>query len=669
MQKSQQTLLASEGLESQAGDVLLLPIALLAFWTLAYDFVLVVRWPAETITWFFLVIAVPGFLLLRRLWKKTNAIPGKYYRFHVSHVLLLVLGIAYASTALFVRRPNQDDVFYFHRALYQLSALNQPIFLRQTGVDMDAAALSPVHLASSYEMLMAFLGHYLRIDPLYFYQVIGHIAAAFSLPFVLYWCARRFGLDRWAAAIGALLGIAFLLVADPSPLGALLGVEFPRIAGQPLSSINTAGLFGFATVAGYFWQGKPILWILLLPIGLSLSYRYLTRGNHSDVAWLTLLGVAGVGLSNSALYLIPAVIGCSWVAFFALELIQRKKQPELRAQIHRGLLLIIPMIYPIGILALLALNIIPKPIDTRAFGPEYIPWREAVDFVMGGPAEHWRDAILMITVPLLIVRGKNGFFLFLYLCAVWLLCLNPILAHLWMKNILASCYFRLVYLLQIPLLCAMLAAAGSRLAQPGSFVKDRLATLLALFAVLVSFLYAYRGLSIVPRDSKLGIGWKSPSEFQLLPANLDFAKAAGRYIAHAKLLAPNWTASAELPLLFPEMKIVAPRVVTHYFANAGNAEEGILRRQAQAFVEGDKSGNPQRLRSLEPKFRKVIETGRANAVATPESESDRVLATLKSIEPGWHRVLEAGGLVLMLPGNAEPEARIRLNTMAWVSNH
>ena len=669
MQKSQQTLLASEGLESQAGDVLLLPIALLAFWTLAYDFVLVVRWPAETITWFFLVIVVSGFLLLRRLWKQTNAIPGKYYRFHVSHVLLLVLGIAYASTALFVRRPNQDDVFYFHRALYQLSALNQPIFLRQTGVDMDAAALSPVHLASSYEMLMAFLGHYLRIDPLYFYQVIGHMAAAFSLPFVLYWCARRFGLDRWAAAIGALLGIAFLLVADPSPLGALLGVEFPRIAGQPLSSINTAGLFGFATVAGYFWQGKPILWILLLPIGLSLTYRYLTRGNHSDVAWLTLLGVAGVGLSNSALYLIPAVIGCSWVAFFALELIQRKKQPELRAQIHRGLLLIIPMIYPIGILALLALNIIPKPIDTRAFGPEYIPWREAVDFVMGGPAEHWRDAILMITVPLLIVRGKNGFFLFLYLCAVWLLCLNPLLAHLWMKNILASCYFRLVYLLQIPLLCAMLAAAGSRLAQPGSFVKDRLATLLALFAVLVSFLCAYRGLSIVPRDSKLGIGWKSPSEFQLLPANLDFAKAAGRYIAHAKLLAPNWTASAELPLLFPEMKIVAPRVVTHYFANAGNAEEGILRRQAQAFVEGDKSGNPQRLRSLEPKFRKVIETGRANAVATPESESDRVLATLKSIEPGWHRVLEAGGLVLMLPGNAEPEARIRLNTMAWVSNH
>jgi len=178
---------------------------------------------------------------------------------------------------------------------------------------------------------------------------------------------------------------------------------------------------------------------------------------------------------------------------------------------------------------------------------------------------------------------------------------------------------------------------------------------LGLFAVLVSFLYAFRGISLTPRDPTLGLGWKSPREYQLLPANIDFAKAAGRCIAHAKLLAPGWTASCELPLLFPEMKVVAPRLVTHYFANAGNPDEGILRAKAQAFVEGDKSGNLQRLRSLEPVFRQVIETGRANAVAAPKSESERVLTTLKSIDPGWHRVLQAGGLVLMLPGKTQPE--------------
>jgi hypothetical protein len=641
--------------ESRAGDVLLLPIAGIAFWTLAYHLVLIVRWPAKSIAWCFLAIAIPGFFLLWRWFKKTDATPGNGYRFHLSHVLLLVLAIAYGTAVLFVRRPNQDDVVYFHRALAQLSMLDQPICLRQTSVDVDAAAFSPVHLATSYEILMAFSGRWLRIDPLYFYQVVGHAFAAFSLPFVLYWCTRRFGLNRWAAAIGALLGIAFLLVSDPSPLGALLGAAASRVAGQPLESINTAGLFGFATVSGYMWQGKPIVWILFLPIALALTFRFLNRGNASDLAWLTLLGIAGAGLSNPALYLIPAIIGCSWVAFFGLERFERKAREDCWKQIRRGFALIVPMAYPIGVLVLLRFDVIPKPIDVRVFGPTYMSWREALDVVIGGPAEYVRDAVLMIAVPLLIVKGKNGLFLFLYLCAVWLLCLNPLLAHWWMKNLFAYCYFRLVYLLQLPLLCAMLGAVGSPLAQRGHPSKGRLLTVSALLMVLVSFVYTCRGLSITPRDPKLGIGWKSPREYQLLPANIDFAKAAGGYIAHAKLLAPGWTASCELPLLFPEMKAVAPRLVTHYFANAGNPDEGILRGKAQAFVEGDKSGNLQRLRSLEPEFRQVIETGRANAVAAPESESERVLTTLKSIDPGWHRVLGAGGLVLMLP-STQPES-------------
>ncbi len=634
--------------DSRAGDVLLLPIAGLAFWTLAYQVVLVLRWPAKTITLCFLAIAIPSLFLLRGLWKKTNTTPGKYYRFHFSHILLVILGIVYATTVLFVRRPNQDDVVYFHRALTQLLDLNQPIYLRQTSVDMDAAAFSPVHLSTSYEMLMAFLGHYLRIDPLYFYQVVGHAFAAFSLPFVFYWCARIFGLNRWLAAVGALLGIGFLLLADKSSFGALLG------AVKSLQSADPAGWVGFSTLSGYIWQGKPIVLILFLPMGLALSYRFLSQGKSSDLAWLTLLGVAGVGLSNPSLYLLPAIIGCSWIAFITLELFEHRSRESLWRLIRLGLLLTIPLAYPVAILALLKIDIIPKPVDIHMLGQRYMPWGEAVDYAVGGRAEYLRDVVLMIAVPLLIVRGRSGFFLFFYLCAVWLFCLNPLLARMWMANILAPTYFRLVYLLQLPLLCTLIAGAGSQLAQKGRVMNARAQTVLALSAIVVAFVGSYHGLSVLPRDARQGIGWKSPRECQLLPANLDFAKAAGPYIAHAKLLAPNWTASCELPLLFPEMKVVAPRLVAHYFANAGNPDEGILRRQAQAFVEENPPENARRLQLLEPKFRHVIETDRANAVAVPESESQRVLATLKSINPGWHRVLEAGGLVLMLPGNTEP---------------
>ena len=634
--------------DSRAGDVLLLPIAGLAFWTLAYQVVLVLRWPAKTITLCFLAIAIPSLFLLRGLWKKTNTTPGKYYRFHFSHILLVILGIVYATTVLFVRRPNQDDVVYFHRALTQLLDLNQPIYLRQTSVDMDAAAFSPVHLSTSYEMLMAFLGHYLRIDPLYFYQVVGHAFAAFSLPFVFYWCARIFGLNRWLAAVGALLGIGFLLLADKSSFGALLG------AVKSLQSADPAGWVGFSTLSGYIWQGKPIVLILFLPMGLALSYRFLSQGKSSDLVWLTLLGVAGVGLSNPSLYLLPAIIGCSWIAFITLELFEHRSRESLWRLIRLGLLLTIPLAYPVAILALLKMDIIPKPVDIHMLGQRYMPWGEAVDYAVGGRAEYLRDVVLMIAVPLLIVRGRSGFFLFFYLCAVWLFCLNPLLARMWMANILAPTYFRLVYLLQLPLLCTLIAGAGSQLAQKGRVMNARAQTVLALSAIVVAFVGSYHGLSVLPRDARQGIGWKSPRECQLLPANLDFAKAAGPYIAHAKLLAPNWTASCELPLLFPEMKVVAPRLVAHYFANAGNPDEGILRRQAQAFIEENPPENARRLQLLEPKFRHVIETDRANAVAVPESESQRVLATLKSINPGWHRVLEAGGLVLMLPGNTEP---------------
>jgi hypothetical protein len=619
--------------ESRAGDVLLLPIAIFAFWTIAYQLVLIVRWPAETIIWCFLGITTVAFFLMARLWKETDAAPGKGYRFHLSHICLLFLGIAWATVVLFVRRPNQDDVVYFHRVLTQLLDLKQPIHLRQTGLDMDAAAFSPVHLATSYEMLVGFLGHYLGIDPLFFYQIIGHAFAAFAIPFVLYWCVRRFGLARWPATLGALFGVVFLLLDNPGP--AVIG--------------TVSRYWSFGMAAGYLWEGRSIVFILALPLALVLSYRFLSEPNRSDLVWLTLLGIASVGLANTALYLIPAVIGCSWLAFCTTRLFENKESKDLWEQIRGELFLIIPLVYPIGILLLLMINIIPKPIDISMYGPTYMPWVDSMRFFMGGPPGYVRNIVLMIAVPLVVIRGRTGLFLFFYTCAIWLFCLNPLVAPWWMRHILALCHFRLNYLVPLPLLCAMLPAAGPLLFRktPHAAGRDRLLLAGTLLVIVVSFFYSYRALSITPISGQAA--WKTPLEYQFVKENTDFGRAAGKYIDHSKLLVPTWTAGCELPLLFPEMKVVSPRLVTHYFANAGNPEEGKLRREAQVFIEGDNSENSKRLQLFEPKFRQVIETGRANAVAVSQSQSQRVLATLQSIDPGWHRVLEAGGLVLFLP--------------------
>jgi hypothetical protein len=177
---------------------------------------------------------------------------------------------------------------------------------------------------------------------------------------------------------------------------------------------------------------------------------------------------------------------------------------------------------------------------------------------------------------------------------------------------------------------------------------------LAALGLIIGFVHSYREMSVMPRSAERG--WKTPLEYQLLKSDTDFARAAGKYIDHSKLLAPCWTASSELPLLFPQMKVVAPRLVTHYFANAGNSKEGYLRLGAQVFVQGEKIQNPRRAAALTAAFQEVIRSGRANAVAAPESESARVLTALQSIDPGWRRVLEAGGLVLMLPGDSAPRS-------------
>src|SRR5438034_11666793 len=107
MKKSEKsTLISKTPAESHAGDILLLPIAILAFWTVAYQLVLIVRWPAKTITWCFLALAIAGFFLLARFWNKTNATPGKGYRLHLSHLFLLLPGLRPPITVLCVRHRH-----------------------------------------------------------------------------------------------------------------------------------------------------------------------------------------------------------------------------------------------------------------------------------------------------------------------------------------------------------------------------------------------------------------------------------------------------------------------------------------------------------------------------------------------------------------------------------
>ena len=98
---------ASSGapVESRAGDILVLA----AFWTIAYQLVLIARWPARSIVWFFFAFAASGLVFTVRLWRRTNILPSWIYRFHPSHLPLLLLAVGCATAQLFMLRPNQID--------------------------------------------------------------------------------------------------------------------------------------------------------------------------------------------------------------------------------------------------------------------------------------------------------------------------------------------------------------------------------------------------------------------------------------------------------------------------------------------------------------------------------------------------------------------------------
>ena len=105
-----------------------LPIAIIAFWTFAYDLVLVARWPAYTITWCFLAIAIAGFFALRRVWKKTNATLGKFIDFILPMFFCWFLGLGMLSLRCMCDGQIRMTWCISTRALSQLLDLHQPCF-------------------------------------------------------------------------------------------------------------------------------------------------------------------------------------------------------------------------------------------------------------------------------------------------------------------------------------------------------------------------------------------------------------------------------------------------------------------------------------------------------------------------------------------------------------
>ncbi|WP_151082217.1 DUF6077 domain-containing protein [Nocardioides cynanchi] len=191
-------------------------------------------------------------------------------------VLLWTLAMAVAS--VLVRRPNPDDLFYLNYSQWVTAHGTFPI--RDTLFSDLVYPMANWPPVASYDGLVGTLGrltnaHAASVE----YLAVPPIASALAV-LALWRLLRAWRVQR----VALVLSVALLFLAFD-------------------------GTSAYATPGNLFvtrlWQGKVILLCVVVPLLLTHALRYVERPTRRRLVPLAVGGVAAVGLSTTAIFLVP----------------------------------------------------------------------------------------------------------------------------------------------------------------------------------------------------------------------------------------------------------------------------------------------------------------------------------------------------------------------------
>jgi hypothetical protein len=266
-------------------------LAAFALYTIVYDTALVLSWSLATtmMVWGFLLAigGAYGSWLIARLRATTCAVRGRADDF--SRFYMLGLGIVSALVCLLVSKPNDDDSFYMSRAVLDWDRLWHPIIIDYPFAFVSGAGGIFTSLPS-FEHFLAGIAGCTGTHPLVFYYFVAPAFIGFLLPFAWYLCLLRFGLRAHGAFIGTAL-IVILMLLD----------------GTTIRGIANFSLFRI-------WQGKVVLVSVVTPLAFEAALAAVT--GYGAGRWLRLLmmGVVGIGLSTTAAFFLPVLVGAAGIA-------------------------------------------------------------------------------------------------------------------------------------------------------------------------------------------------------------------------------------------------------------------------------------------------------------------------------------------------------------------
>ena len=187
---------------------------------------------------------------------------------------------------LFTLRPDMDDISFFFRGLYYAEHLEEPISKYAVLFGMkDIPELSPLHHLSAMETSAAFIARIFNISGIVFvHQVVGGWALFFA-PIVYYRLFRCLG-----------------FAVRPSLLGAGGAILYLILNG---SSAAAAGNYSIVRA----WQGKCFLIFIILPMLWTSLFTCLREKNSREIFTVYALTAIGIGLSSTAIFLLPFSAG------------------------------------------------------------------------------------------------------------------------------------------------------------------------------------------------------------------------------------------------------------------------------------------------------------------------------------------------------------------------
>ncbi|MGH9823762.1 MAG: DUF6077 domain-containing protein, partial [Blastocatellia bacterium] len=514
-------------------------------------------------------------------------------------------------------------IMLFHRALLQSNALKQPFFTHESAFDVPGVPVMTVlHLMTSYEMLAAFSARLFHLDPLWVYQVGMAFAGSAIFPFVYYLLYREFGVGKWASVAGTLFAAVFLFVDG--------------------NVHRSLGNFAFVRM----WQGKAIVFTILLPATILLVRAYLKRPGRWALLRLAMLGVCGVGLSEVGVYLLPVMV-------LALSLSSAIQERFSARSLKQTVLLWASMFYPLAIGAALIFGLLPER-ATRIFTIGYpAQWVTNLSLVIDTRGVLVRDVLIVLIAPLIALNMRDAFFILVFAALLCVIFANPLTASVWITHVFPASFWRLTYLFPLPFLFGL--AVCSLMREP---VRGRVAALRAALVLVIAFstMHAMTSTTVYwvsfrHLHIERFLAFKSPFEYNMPARELAFSRAIGSRLQDKAVLSPE-PLNCVLGLINPSIKFEDTRwdCTIIAFDNLQNPNEGNRRLIATAMVQTCKrspSGDAAVLQSIKNGIDAII-------VDDCNPASDSALDGLLDSAPGnWRIAARANGYILFLRGSGK----------------